>query len=550
MITSLSVKNYALIENLQVKFSNGMTCITGETGAGKSILLGAMNLILGKRADLKLLKDSEKKCVVEATFNIKSYDLQNFFLRNNLDYENDTVVRREISSFGKTRAFINDTPVNLDTLNLFTQHLIDIHSQNENEIMLSSEYQLLVLDFFAKNEELLRDYTIKFVEHKTLISKLEEIERSKEKTSENIDYKSFLYNELEKTDLASDIQEKIEERVNVLSNTEDFRLFILEGIQIIEDEKIGLLSQIGSLNSLFKKFSNKTSKLNNLSSRILSVSYDLMDILTELKSSFDDLESNPEELKDLETKLDLIYSLYKKHKVESVKDLILIKENLHKEINNFENFEDNINELRSLIGTNETDLKNLSTRIHQNRMKAIPVMLKELQALVAKMGMKNSRFKINLIKKDNFLKNGTDAIEFMFSANRGSDFKLLKKVVSGGELSRIILSMKSILARYKKLPTIIFDEIDSGVSGIISNGLADVMYEMSKKMQVFTITHSPQIASKGNIHIGIYKQDEDNSTVTKLRILNNSERIKEIAFMLSGKKITKSALEHAKQLLN
>ena len=550
MITSLSVKNYALIENLQVKFSNGMTCITGETGAGKSILLGAMNLILGKRADLKLLKDSKKKCVVEAIFNIKSYDLQNFFLKNSLDYENDTIVRREISSIGKTRAFINDTPVNLDTLNLFTQHLIDIHSQNENEIMLSSEYQLLVLDFFAKNEELLRDYTIKFVEHKTLISKLEEIERSKEKTSENIDYKSFLYNELEKTDLASDIQEKIEERVNVLSNTEDFRLFILEGIQIIEDEKIGLLSQIGSLNSLFKKFSNKTSKLNNLSSRILSVSYDLMDILTELKSSFDDLESNPEELKDLETKLDLIYSLYKKHKVESVKDLILIKENLHKEINNFENFEDNINELRSLIETNETELKNLSTRIHQNRMNAIPVMLRELQVLVAKMGMKNSRFKINLVKKDNFLKNGTDTIEFMFSANRGSDFKLLKKVVSGGELSRIILSMKSILARYKKLPTIIFDEIDSGVSGIISNGLADVMYEMSKKMQVFTITHSPQIASKGNIHIGIYKQDEDNSTVTKLRILNNSERIKEIAFMLSGKKITKSALEHAKQLLN
>ena len=550
MITSLSVKNYALIENLQVKFSNGMTCITGETGAGKSILLGAMNLILGKRADLKLLKDSKKKCVVEAIFNIKSYDLQNFFLKNSLDYENDTIVRREISSIGKTRAFINDTPVNLDTLNLFTQNLIDIHSQNENEIMLSSEYQLLVLDFFAKNEELLRDYTIKFVEHKTLISKLEEIERSKEKISENIDYKSFLYNELEKTDLASDIQEKIEERVNVLSNTEDFRLFILEGIQIIEDEKIGLLSQIGSLNSLFKKFSNKTSKLNNLSSRILSVSYDLMDILTELKSSFDDLESNPEELKDLETKLDLIYSLYKKHKVESVKDLILIKENLYKEINNFENFEDNINELRSLIETNETELKNLSTRIHENRMNAIPVMLKELQVLVAKMGMKNSRFKINLIKKDNFLKNGTDTIEFMFSANRGSDFKLLKKVVSGGELSRIILSMKSILARYKKLPTIIFDEIDSGVSGIISNGLADVMYEMSKKMQVFTITHSPQIASKGNIHIGIYKQDEDNSTVTKLRILNNSERIKEIAFMLSGKKITKSALEHAKQLLN
>jgi len=388
------------------------------------------------------------------------------------------------------------------------------------------------------------------MEHKTLISKLEEIERSKEKISENIDYRSFLYNELEKTDLTNDVQENIEERLNLLSNTEDFKLFILEGIQIIEDEKIGLLSQIGSLNSLFKKFSNKTSKFSNLSSRILSVSYDLMDILAELRSSFDDLESNPEELKDLETKLDLIYSLYKKHKVDSVKELILIKENLHKEINHFENFEDNINELRSLIETNETELKNLSIRIHKNRMNAMPVMLKELQVLVAKMGMKNSRFKINLIKKDNFLKNGTDAIEFMFSANRGSDFKLLKKVVSGGELSRIILSMKSILARYKKLPTIIFDEIDSGISGIISNGLADVMYEMSKKMQVFTITHSPQIASKGNIHIGIYKQDEDDSTVTKLRILNNSERIKEIAFMLSGKKITKSALEHAKQLLN
>ena len=550
MITSLSIKNYALIENLQVEFSNGMTCITGETGAGKSILLGALNLILGKRADLKLLNDSKKKCIVEAIFNIKSYDLEHFFINKGLDYDNNTIVRREISSIGKTRAFINDTPVNLDTLNLFTQNLIDIHSQNENEIMLSSEYQFLVLDFFAKNENLLKDYKLKLTEHKTLTTKLEEIELSQEKTSENIDYKSYLYNEFEKIDLTNNIQIKIEERLSFLTNTEDFKLFVSEGIQIIEDEKIGLLNQIASLNSLLKKLSDKSLKFENLFSRVSGLSYDLMDVLTELRVSLDHLESNPKELKDLETKLDLIYSLYKKHKVDNVDDLILIKEKLHKEINYFENFEDNIKELKSSINKNEIELNKLSNSIHRNRINAAPLMIKELQLLVSKMGMKSSRFNINLIKNDNFFKNGKDSIEFMFSGNRGSEFKVLKKVVSGGELSRIILSMKSILARYKKLPTIIFDEIDSGVSGIISNGLADVMYEMSKNMQVFSITHSPQIASKGNIHIGIYKELEDDSTVTKLRVLNDNQRIKEIAFMLSGKKITKSALEHAKQLLN
>ncbi len=550
MITSLSIKNYALIENLQVEFSNGMTCITGETGAGKSILLGALNLILGKRADLKLLNDSKKKCIVEAIFNIKSYDLEHFFINKGLDYDNNTIVRREISSIGKTRAFINDTPVNLDTLNLFTQNLIDIHSQNENEIMLSSEYQFLVLDFFAKNENLLKDYKLKLAEHKTLITKLEEIELSQEKTSENIDYKSYLYNEFEKIDLTNDVQIKIEERLSFLKNTEDFKLFVSEGIQIIEDEKIGLLNQIASLNSLLKKLSDKSPKFENLFSRVSGLSYDLMDVLTELRVSLDHLDSNPKELKDLETKLDLIYSLYKKHKVDNVDDLILIKEKLHKEINYFENFEDNIKELKSSINKNEIELNKLSNSIHRNRINAAPLMIKELQLLVSKMGMKSSRFNINLIKNDNFFKNGKDSIEFMFSGNRGSEFKVLKKVVSGGELSRIILSMKSILARYKKLPTIIFDEIDSGVSGIISNGLADVMYEMSKNMQVFSITHSPQIASKGNIHIGIYKELEDDSTVTKLRVLNDNQRIKEIAFMLSGKKITKSALEHAKQLLN
>ena len=550
MITSLSVKNYALIESLDVKFSSGMTCITGETGAGKSILLGALNLILGRRADLKLLKDSKMKCIVEAIFKIDNYDLKKFFSDQSLDYDIDTIVRREISSTGKTRAFINDTPVNLNTLNLFTKHLVDIHSQNENEIMLSSQYQLLVLDFFANNQEFIEDYKNKLNKHRILISKFQELKLSQEKTSENIDYKTFLYKELDKIELTNGIQEKIEEKLNFLSNTEDFRLFILEAIQILEDEKFGLLNKAGSLNSLFKKFSDKSPKFRNLSSRTLNLSYDLMDILSELRLSLDDLESDPKKLKDLETKLDLIYSLYKKHKVDSINDLILIKEKLYKEINSFENFDHNINELRSSINETEFQLNKLSSVIHNNRIKAIPVMLKELQILVSKMGMKNAKFQINLTESDTYLKNGKDSIEFLFSANRGVDFKLLKKVVSGGELSRIILSMKSILARYKKLPTIIFDEIDSGISGIISNGLADVMYDMSKKMQVFTITHSPQIASKGNVHIGVYKEFEDNSTVTKLKILDSNERIKEVAFMLSGKKITKSALEHAKQLLN
>ncbi|MEE3034847.1 MAG: DNA repair protein RecN [Bacteroidota bacterium] len=550
MITSLSIKNYALIESLQVDFSEGMTCITGETGAGKSILLGALNLILGKRADLTLLKDPQKKCIVEGSFNLEGYDLVNFFEEKSLDYDTETIIRREISSIGKSRAFINDTPVNLDTLNLFGQYLIDVHSQNENEIMLNSDYQMLVLDFFAKNQKLSNKYRFKFKEYRSLITKLEEIESSQEKLSENIDYKAFLYKELEKIDLSDNIQTLMEEKVSFLSNIEDFKLSILEGIELIEAENIGLLTQISSLNSLLNKFSEKSSNFKSLSARVSSISYDLMDILTELRSSLDEAESNPGELKDLELQLDLIYSLYKKHKVNSAKDLILIKDNLFKEINSFENFDKNINELKSLKDRCESELNALSIEIHKNRINAIPILIKELKVLLGKMGMKNSKFKINMIQSESFLKNGKEIIEFMFSANKGSKFSPLRKVVSGGELSRIILSMKSILAQYKKLPTIIFDEIDSGVSGIISNGLADVMFDMSRKMQVLTITHSPQIASKGNVHFSIYKEISDNSTVTKLKNLNNKERIKEIAFMLSGKKITNSALEHAKQLLN
>ena len=551
MLTKLKIKNFAIIEDLEVEFSDGMTCITGETGAGKSILLGGLSLVLGKRADLSNLFDSSKKCIVEAIFQINQYTtLKPLFDKYDLDYYDETVLRRELLPHGKSRAFVNDTPVNLNLLEEISLNLIDIHSQNDTHTLLENEYQIQVLDALAGNDELLKKYQNTLILFKNCIKEYKELHFSQSQFQKTFELDKFLLEELNSTKLEIGMQEELEENINELSSVDYLQKTIANSIQMIELESFGLLDKfkefVKNINGIYKK-SRKYEDLNN---RVCILSIELEDILETLKSQFDVLETNPEKLDELNSRIDHLNSLYQKHKAQNVDELISIKQKLEKTIYNSSKFEENLNYLEKKQRDLENTLRKYSSELSFNRKNTISILEKELKSLVAKMGMDQASFKIQLNKGSEFYDNGTDQISFMFSANKGSDFKTLKKVVSGGELSRIMLAIKSILSQYKKLPTLVFDEIDSGVSGKISNSIAEVMGTISTKLQVFTITHLPQVAAKGNHHFRVEKKLDNGKTTTFLEFLNEKSRIQEIAKMLSGNKVTKSAIEHAKQLMN
>ena len=551
MLTKLKIKNFAIIEDLEVEFSDGMTCITGETGAGKSILLGGLSLVLGKRADLSNLFDSSKKCIVEAIFQINQYTtLKPLFDKYDLDYYDETVLRRELLPHGKSRAFVNDTPVNLNLLEKISLNLIDIHSQNDTHTLLENEYQIQVLDALAGNDELLKKYQNTLILFKNCIKEYKELHFSQSQFQKTFELDKFLLDELNSTKLEIGMQEELEENINELSSVDYLQKTIANSIQMIELESFGLLDKfkefVKNINGIFEK-SRKYEDLNN---RVCILSIELEDILETLKSQFDVLETNPEKLDELNSRIDHLNSLYQKHKVQNVDELISIKQNLEKTVHSSSKFEENLHYLEKKQKDLENTLRKYSSELSFNRKNTISILEKELKSLVTKMGMDQASFKIQLNKGSEFYDNGTDQISFMFSANRGSDFKTLKKVVSGGELSRIMLAIKSILSQYKKLPTLVFDEIDSGVSGKISNSIAEVMGTISTKLQVFTITHLPQVAAKGNHHFRVEKKLDNGKTTTFLEFLNEKSRIQEIAKMLSGNKVTKSAIEHAKQLMN
>ena len=551
MLTKLKIKNFAIIEDLEVEFSDGMTCITGETGAGKSILLGGLSLVLGKRADLSNLFDSSKKCIVEAIFQINQYTtLKPLFDKYDLDYYDETVLRRELLPHGKSRAFVNDTPVNLNLLEEISLNLIDIHSQNDTHTLLENEYQIQVLDALAGNDELLKKYQNTLILFKNCIKEYKELHFSQSQFQKTFELDKFLLEELNSTKLEIGMQEELEENINELSSVDYLQKTIANSIQMIELESFGLLDKfkefVKNINGIYKK-SRKYEDLNN---RVCILSIELEDILETLKSQFDVLETNPEKLDELNSRIDHLNSLYQKHKAQNVDELISIKQKLEKTIYSSSKFEENLHYLEKKQKDLENTLRKYSSELSFNRKNTVSILEKELKSLVTKMGMDQASFKIQLNKGTEFYDNGTDQISFMFSANRGSDFKTLKKVVSGGELSRIMLAIKSILSQYKKLPTLVFDEIDSGVSGKISNSIAEVMGTISTKLQVFTITHLPQVAAKGNHHFRVEKKLDNGKTTTFLEFLNEKSRIQEIAKMLSGNKVTKSAIEHAKQLMN
>lgn len=550
LITSLKILNYALIDNLDISFTDGLSCITGETGAGKSILMGGLSLVLGKRADLNVLKNPNKKCVIEATFYIDNYSLREFFDEAQIDYQKETLLRREIIPGGKSRAFINDSPVTLEKINRLSDFLIDVHSQNENQTLFKDEYQFLVLDALAKNDILINEYSKNLIEFNVTKKIYDELLLKSHSLKQESDYNKFLYDELVNEDLNLDSQISLLEEIEKLSNVEDLQLNLSQSIQIIEGDQIGLLTQISNLKAVLKNAVEKSNSFSTLHDRVTVLDIELKDILDQLIDKLYELESNPSLLENLNHKLDKIHSLFHKHNVDNISDLLNIKDQLETKLNENINLDSKIEDLKIKLKNFEETLNRKAFQIHEKRKNTIPVLCNEIEEIIAKMGMQRAKFKVELNFSENFLYNGKDQINFLFSANLGASFRPIKKVASGGEMSRIMLAIKAILSRFKQLPTIVFDEIDTGVSGTISNEIGNVMAQMGQYMQVFTITHLPQVAAKGKQHYKVYKEVQGSSTVTNIKKLDEEDRVVELAQMLSGEDLTETAFDHARQLLN
>jgi DNA repair protein RecN (Recombination protein N) len=550
MISSLSIKNYALIEKLSIDFSKGFSIITGETGAGKSIILGALGLVLGKRADLSSLKNKEEKCVIEACFEISKYNLLPFFEANDLDYENDTIIRREILPSGKSRAFVNDSPVNLQELQELGLHLIDIHSQHQTQELSDENVQFEIIDAIANNQASIFDFQTLLKSYKTDKSKLNSLLKKQSESAKEQEYNTFLLDELMAAQLKSGEQELLESDFEKLNNVEIIKESIDKSLAIANEEQIGVLFNLNEIKISLQKIASFTPDYQSLLERTTSLKIELDDISEELYRCSEKLVNDPEQLELIGQKLQLIYNLQKKHQVSSVEELIDIQTKLENSVLELGNVEGEIKELTLSIEQKETALDIISKEIHDNRMVSIPVLSQQLISILETLGMPNVRFQIAINATSSYFANGKDELQFLFSANKGTDFGILKKVASGGEMSRIMLAVKAILAQYSKLPTLIFDEIDTGVSGEIANKMGEIMKEMSHKMQIFAITHLPQIAAKGNAHFKVSKSTVDEDTQSELKLLSEEERIVEIAQMLSGTIVSDSALNHAKALLN
>lgn len=550
LLTHLQIQNFALIEHLEVSFLEGMTCITGETGAGKSILLGGLSLVLGKRAEMSSLLDPTKKCIVEATFDLKAYELKSLFESLDLDYEEETLLRREILPQGKSRAFINDSPVSLTILQQIGNRLIDIHSQNDTQSLLENERQFEVLDALGKNNLHLEKYSELLDVFKETSEEYRYWLNQKNQSQDALELKQFLFDELDSVVLNPNSFLEMESKIDSLSHVEYLQSNLAECIQLFENETTGVFDQILRLNMLSQGLTQKSSQFSSLSERMKGLAVESEDLLDECKRLLETLEVNPKELEQLQSELDLINALFQKHKVLTIEELVEVKNTLEKELQATMDIDGTLETLSNKISKIEDELKKIAQLLSKNRKQAATVIEIELKSLVGKMGMPDAIFKIEFLSSESFLANGTDIISFQFSPNKGSQFNLLKKVASGGELSRIMLGIKSILSRYKKLPTLIFDEIDTGVSGKISDSVADLMIALSSQLQVLTITHLPQVAAKGNHHFKVQKVTENGQTRSQLISLGSEARIEEIAMMLSGNQITPTAIAHAKQLMN
>ena len=550
MLSDLSIKNYALIDSLQVQFDSGFTCITGETGAGKSVILGGLALVLGKRVDFSHINDLSKKCIIEASFNIEPFNLRPFFETNDLDFESHTILRREILPSGKSRAFINDSPVNLSLLTALGEQLIDIHSQQQTQELTNDDFQFQVLDALAKNNKLIEDYHLLLKKFKSTQKQLIKLKASKLQSQKDSDYHNFLLNELTDVNLQSIDLESIEVEYNTLNNVELIQTELTLANQILSSEDLGIASNLIKLKQVFHKLTEISSTYKILSDRIQSVSIEMDDVFNDIESEQSKVDVNPSRLIEIDAILQKVHNLFSKHNVKSIQALTDIQSELESKVDSLSSLETAILDAEKVLDSQINQLDKLAYMIHKKRKPMVANLTTQLETILTDLGMPNARFNIELSSSETYLYNGKDHLDFLFKANKGSKFLSLKKAASGGELSRIMLAIKSILSKYQQLPTIMFDEIDTGVSGEIAHKMGDIMKQMSLSMQVFSITHLPQIAAKGQYHFKVYKKDIKEITVTALTKLSKQERVVEIAQMLGGKKVSDSAVAHAKQLLN
>ena len=550
MLTGLVIKNFALIDHLEVNFSEGMTSITGETGAGKSILLDGLGLVLGNRADLSTLKNVDEKCLVEATFSIQDYNIKNLFKELDLNYDAITLIRREILPSGKSRAFVNDSPVNLNILQRLGQELIDVHSQHQTLSLTQSDNQLEVLDALANNKAYLEQYQNHLTQYKIVEERLLELTALQDSKKQDLDYSTFLLNELLEAALVPGMLTPLEEEEQELIHAEEIGLSLLKASQIINEEQMGVEVQLSEVRLALSKVSSLSEKHRPLFNRIDSLKIELLDLNQEIQLQAEQIEANPSRLTVVKEALQKIYDLQSKHHCQGIEELITIRESLDQKVQSTATLEEDLIGLTYERNQLKVQVQQVAEILSEKRRKTIPSLKEELESLLGILGMPNVRFNIDLLPSYRFLLQGKDQLVFEFSANKGSQFGSLKKVASGGELSRIMLSIKAILSRFKTLPTIIFDEIDTGVSGEVSYKIGGVMHRMSQYMQVITISHLPQVAAKGKHHFKVYKETINQSTYTKLKQLKPEDRILEIAQMLGGEEISETAIQHAKELLN
>ncbi len=538
-----------LIDNLQINFEDGLSIITGETGAGKSILLGALGLVLGERADISKIKNTSKKCIIEAIFNIKNYHLKSFFEQYDLDYEVNTILRREILPQGKSRAFINDTPINLNSLQQLRSALIDIHSQQDAVKLNELSYQFKIIDGLAKTELELSKFTKKFNKLKDLKKELEALKESQKNKQLVYDYNLFIFNELEQTKLKNGELEALETEIEKLEHIDSIAQSVNTAIQLANADEVGLISTLQKYKLALENISHYDANCNILKERIESLVIEFEDLHNELINYQERINLNPQTLSEKQERFNLLNNLLQKHQLNNINQLILKQEALAVDLELVENTDEELKIRQKEIDSLKSDLMRIGEKIHQKRIEVIPKLKKDLENQLSNLGMQKARFAISLKKGNNFYNNGIDNLEFLFSANQGTPFGKINKVASGGELSRIMLAIKSILSKYNNLPTIIFDEIDAGVSGKVANSVGKILELMANKMQVIAISHLPQIAAKGKQHFKVYKKDKENETHTSIKLLNANERIDELAEMLGGKNKLESAILHAKALL-
>ena len=552
MLQSIHIQNYALIEKLDIDFKSGFSVITGETGAGKSIILGAIGLLLGQRADMKAIKTGANKCVVEAHFRIASYRLEDFFTENDLEYDaEECILRRELYASGKSRAFINDSPASLSQMKELGEKLIDVHSQHQNLLLNREDFQLKVLDILAKAEEELENYSVSFSNYRKVSAELDNFIAQAEKSRQDEDYIRFQVEQLEEASLQAGEQEELEEEAETLSHAEDIKSGLYKADRLIASDDVTLLSVAKECMQTLQGVSKVYAQAQEWMNRLDSCYIELKDLAHEIANAEEKVEFNPARLEEVNERLNLIYSLQQKHHVSSVEELIGIANEFRSKLDSIVSFDDRIQELANQKKALYDEVVSKAKILTKLRTKAAEGIERQMLAYLVPLGMPNVRFVVELTHRNEPNVKGMDNVNFLFSANKNGALQQVASIASGGEIARVMLSLKALIAGAVKLPTIIFDEIDTGVSGSIAEKMALIMYEMGQaKRQVISITHLPQIAARGSVHYKVYKEDTETGTNSYIRQLSREERIKEIANMLSGATLTDAALNNAKALLN